>query len=99
MSNDHPEQSVYTKTVRWSRDAFRILISPDYRFIQRFAPAIGIGGLICCAAVPTIEWYVWHMPVNALSLIVAVLVLLPLPFFPRKRNYTILHKVVPQLQI
>lgn len=85
--------------MRWSSDAFRLLISTDYRFIQRFAPAIGIGGLVCCAAVPTIEWYVWRMPVNAFSLAVAVLVLLPLPFFPRKKHYNALHKFWWELSI
>ena len=99
MSSDHPKQSISAKAVRWTCDAFRLLFSTDYRFIQRFAPAIGIGGLICCAAVPTIEWYVWHMPVNALSLIIAILVLLPLPIFPRKRDYTKLHKIWWELSL
>lgn len=67
------------------------LFNTDYRFVQKFSPVIGIGGLVACLVVPTLEWAFAGLPTNMVSLVVAVLLLSPIPFLPRKRPFGLWH--------
>ncbi|MBD3244333.1 MAG: hypothetical protein GF331_27325 [Chitinivibrionales bacterium] len=73
--------------------ALRVVFNADYRFIQRFAPAAGLGGVAMCLAVPAVEAALLDLPPAWGAALVSAILFAPLVLYPRKTPFAWYHKL------